>query len=110
MLTFVLLAVLVGRMDAYVPVGVGAAAMGRNAGTEFLVGLLGGLLTFGGAYTAIPLIQYEVGNFSMIIILSRITHTQAHTRAHLHVHTPTITSLFISPSPSPRRPSQQVVG
>ena len=42
-----------------VPLGTGAGSMGQNAGTIFVVGLLGGLLTFGGAYTAIPFINYE---------------------------------------------------
>ena len=42
-----------------IPLGVGAGGLGQNSGTIFLVGLLGGLLTFGGAYTAIPFINFE---------------------------------------------------
>lgn len=43
-----------------IPLGVGVGALGNTPGTQFLVGLLGGLLTFGGAYTAIPFMRYEV--------------------------------------------------
>ena len=46
-------------MTVYIPLGVGAGALGNGPGPNFLVGLLGGLLTFGGAYTAIPFINYE---------------------------------------------------
>jgi chromate transporter len=42
-----------------IPLGVGVGAWGNNPGTIFLVGLLGGLLTFGGAYTAIPFMRFE---------------------------------------------------
>lgn len=39
--------------------GVGIGDKGPTPENTFVVGLLGGLLTFGGAYTAIPFIQYE---------------------------------------------------
>ena len=49
-----------GKMDSLVPMGVGVAAkLGNTHGAQFVVGLLGGLVTFGGAYTAIPFVQYE---------------------------------------------------
>ena len=49
-----------GRMDTLVPMGVGAAAaLGNTPGAQYVVGLLGGLVTFGGAYTAIPFVHYE---------------------------------------------------
>ncbi|RYY38288.1 chromate efflux transporter [archaeon] len=48
-----------GSIANVIPMGVGAGALGRAPGPIFLVGLLGGLLTFGGAYTAIPFMQYE---------------------------------------------------
>lgn len=56
---FIAIVVTLGGFEKLVPMGVGAGALGNNAGTNFLVGLLGGLLTFGGAYTAIPFMQYE---------------------------------------------------
>ena len=43
----------------FLAVGIGAGALGSGPGPIFLVGLLGGLVTFGGAYTAIPFINYE---------------------------------------------------
>ena len=46
-------------LSAFVPEGVGVGALGAGPGPVFLVGLVGGMLTFGGAYTAIPLINYE---------------------------------------------------
>lgn len=49
-----------GRMDNYIPMGVGVgASLGNTPAAQFVVGLLGGLVTFGGAYTAIPFINYE---------------------------------------------------
>ena len=49
-----------GKLDELVPMGVGVAArLGNTHGAQFIVGLLGGLVTFGGAYTAIPFVQYE---------------------------------------------------
>ena len=49
-----------GRLDELVPMGVGVAArLGNTHGAQFVVGLLGGLVTFGGAYTAVPFVQYE---------------------------------------------------
>jgi hypothetical protein len=34
-----------------------AAKLGNTPGSEFLIGLVGGLVTFGGAYTSIPFIR-----------------------------------------------------
>ena len=49
-----------GKLDALIPMGVGVAEkLGNTYGAQFVVGLLGGLVTFGGAYTAIPFVQYE---------------------------------------------------
>lgn len=49
-----------GRMDTLIPMGVGVgASLGNTPAAQFVVGLLGGLVTFGGAYTAIPFINYE---------------------------------------------------
>jgi chromate transporter len=48
-----------GPFSELIPLGVGAGELGRNPATIFLVGLLGGLLTFGGAYTAIPFMRFE---------------------------------------------------
>jgi putative chromate ion transporter len=49
-----------GPMEHLVPMGVGAAAqLGNTYASHFVVGLLGGLVTFGGAYTAVPFMQYE---------------------------------------------------
>lgn len=49
-----------GPLLDLMPVAIGVAPhIGRNAGSSFVVGLLGGALTFGGAYTAIPIIKYE---------------------------------------------------
>jgi putative chromate ion transporter len=49
-----------GKMDTLVPMGVGVAKhLGNTQGAQFVVGLLAGLVTFGGAYTAIPFVQYE---------------------------------------------------
>jgi len=49
-----------GKLDVLVPMGVGVALkLGNTYGAQFVVGLLGGLVTFGGAYTAIPFIEYE---------------------------------------------------
>lgn len=50
----------IGPMAELVPMGVGAArTLGNTYGSHFVIGLLGGLVTFGGAYTAIPFMQYE---------------------------------------------------
>jgi chromate transporter len=47
-------------MDDLIPMGVGVAKeLGNTQGAQFVVGLLGGLVTFGGAYTAVPFISYE---------------------------------------------------
>lgn len=49
-----------GKLDDLVPMGVGVALkLGNTYGAQFVVGLLGGLVTFGGAYTAIPFVEYE---------------------------------------------------
>ena len=49
-----------GPMNSLVPMGVGAAYhLGNTYGAHLVVGLLGGLVTFGGAYTAVPFMQYE---------------------------------------------------
>jgi len=51
---------LAGPMEHLVPMGVGIAAkLGNTYASHFVVGLLGGLVTFGGAYTAVPFMQYE---------------------------------------------------
>ena len=51
---------LAGPMGKLVPMGVGAAKnLGNTFSAQFIVGLLGGLVTFGGAYTAVPFMQYE---------------------------------------------------
>ena len=50
----------IGPMAELIPMGVGAARnLGNTYGAHFVIGLLGGLVTFGGAYTAIPFMQYE---------------------------------------------------
>jgi chromate transporter len=46
-------------LSRWMPQGLGIGRQGRGAGPVFLVGLMGGLLTFGGAYTAIPLVRAE---------------------------------------------------
>jgi chromate transporter len=57
---YILAIALVGPMGELVPMGVGAAAnLGNTYAAHFVVGLLGGLVTFGGAYTAVPFMQYE---------------------------------------------------
>ena len=49
-----------GKLDDFVPMGVGVAkTLGNTPGAQFVVGLLAGLVTFGGAYTAIPFVEYE---------------------------------------------------
>ena len=49
-----------GPLDALLPMGVGVArTYGNSYASHFVIGLVGGLVTFGGAYTAIPVIQYE---------------------------------------------------
>jgi len=49
-----------GPMESLVPMGVGVAErLGNTYASHFVVGLLGGLVTFGGAYTAVPFMQYE---------------------------------------------------
>jgi chromate transporter len=51
---------LVGPMSQLVPMGVGVAkALGNTYAAHFVVGLIGGLVTFGGAYTAVPFMQFE---------------------------------------------------
>jgi hypothetical protein len=43
-------------MGSLIPQGVGAAkALGDTTGAQFIVALLGGLVTFGGAYTSVSL-------------------------------------------------------
>jgi len=50
----------VGPMDKLVPLGVGAAKnLGNTYGGHVVVGLIAGLVTFGGAYSAIPFMRYE---------------------------------------------------
>ena len=57
---FIAIIVEIGPMGVLIPQGVGAAeALGNTTGAQFVVGLLGGLVSFGGAYTSIPFIQYE---------------------------------------------------
>ena len=57
---FIAVIVVKGPMGQLVPQGVGvAAALGNTPGAQFVVGLLGGLVSFGGAYTSIPFIQWE---------------------------------------------------
>ena len=49
-----------GRLDDLLPMGVGVATkLGNTYGGQFVVGLVSGLVTFGGAYTAIPFVEYE---------------------------------------------------
>jgi chromate transporter len=48
-----------GSFGALVPKAIGAGQLSNMPAATFLVGLEGGLLTFGGAYTAIPVVQYE---------------------------------------------------
>jgi chromate transporter len=49
-----------GKLDQFVPMGVGVALkLGNTQGAQFVVGTLAGLVTFGGAYTAVPFVQYE---------------------------------------------------
>jgi chromate transporter len=51
---------LTGPLENVIPQGIGIARwLGCTPGAQFIVGLLGGLVTFGGAYTAIPFMQYE---------------------------------------------------
>ena len=51
---------LIGPMGDIVPMGIGVANnLGNTYASHFAVGLLGGLVTFGGAYTAVPFMQYE---------------------------------------------------
>jgi chromate transporter len=57
---FIAITVVLGPMGQLVPQGVGvAAALGNTPAAEFVVGLVGGLVSFGGAYTAIPFMQAE---------------------------------------------------
>lgn len=56
---FIAVLILKGSFDDLIPKGVGAGNLGQTPGPIFLVGLVGGLITFGGAYTAIPVMQYE---------------------------------------------------
>lgn len=52
-----------GPMESLVPMGVGVAErLGNTYAAHFVVGLIGGLVTFGGAYTAVPFMQYECVN------------------------------------------------
>ena len=49
-----------GQLTALVPQGFGIAArLGNSIGAQFLVALVGGSVSFGGAYTAVPFMQYE---------------------------------------------------
>lgn len=49
-----------GKMDELVPMGMGVSrGLGNTHSAHFIVGLLGGLVTFGGAYTAVPFVEYE---------------------------------------------------
>jgi len=55
-----------GRMDELLPMGVGVArSLGNSYASHFLIGLVGGLVTFGGAYTAIPFIQVRAAGQAM---------------------------------------------
>jgi len=57
---FIVVIVVLGPVGDFFPQGVGvAAALGNTQGAQFTVGLLGGLVSFGGAYTSIPFIQFE---------------------------------------------------
>ena len=57
---FIAVIIVYGRMDNLIPMGIGVAKdLGNSYVSHFLIGLLGGLVTFGGAYTAIPFMQYE---------------------------------------------------
>lgn len=50
----------VGPLDRLVPLGVGAAKnLGNTYGGHVVVGVVAGLVTFGGAYSAIPFMRYE---------------------------------------------------
>ena len=50
-----------GKIDDFIPMGVGVAEkLGNSQAAQFVVGLVSGLVTFGGAYTALPFVQYEV--------------------------------------------------
>jgi putative chromate ion transporter len=49
-----------GKLDNLVPMGMGIAKnLGNTPAGQFVVGLVAGLVTFGGAYTAIPFVEYE---------------------------------------------------
>jgi chromate transporter len=57
---FIAVIAVLGPFTDFVPMGVGAARdLGNTYAAHFVVGLLGGLVTFGGAYTAVPFMQYE---------------------------------------------------
>ena len=59
-IVFIAIIAVYGDMGDLVPQGFGIAQrLGNSLGSEFLVGLVGGLVSFGGAYTSIPFIQYE---------------------------------------------------
>lgn len=60
MLVFIAASFAYGRLDEFVPMGVGVAKrLGNTQAAQFIVGLVSGLVTFGGAYTALPFVQYE---------------------------------------------------
>ena len=55
---FIAIIAAIGPMGDLVPQGFGIASRyGNTLGSQFLVGLVGGTVTFGGAYTSIPFIQ-----------------------------------------------------
>ena len=57
---FIAVIIAYGPMEELLPLGVGVAReLGNSYASHFIIGLLGGLVTFGGAYTAIPFMRYE---------------------------------------------------
>ena len=50
-----------GPLDALLPKGLGIAShLGNTPAGQFCVGLVGGLLSFGGAWSTLPIVQWEV--------------------------------------------------
>jgi chromate transporter len=48
------------QLDKLLPMGMGIGnSLGNTYVSQFLIGLVAGLVTFGGAYTALPFVQYE---------------------------------------------------
>lgn len=61
LVVFIAVIVTYGDMGDLIPQGFGIAkSLGNTLGSEFLVSLVGGLVSFGGAYTSIPFIQVRV--------------------------------------------------